>query len=80
MDSWFSECGNVFNEDIDCDRWAMQGECQLNRDWMSTNCAESCGLCDVRAEMNEPDEIHAGWCQEFQLTNESKLQTRLMFS
>ena len=42
----------------------MQGECQLNRDWMSTNCAESCGLCDVRAETDEPDEVHAGWCLE----------------
>ena len=39
-------CDNVgVLSDVKCDYWASRGECERNRDFMSTNCRRSCQRC-----------------------------------
>jgi prolyl 4-hydroxylase len=38
------KCRNVDN---DCSRWAAQGECESNEEWMQVNCAPACQTCHL---------------------------------
>ena len=39
---YFADCGNFYFTEEGCDKWAAGGSCG---DWMSANCAKSCGAC-----------------------------------
>lgn len=38
---------NCWNRHRDCTRWAMQGECETNTDWMRVNCGPACQSCHL---------------------------------
>ena len=40
------ECYNEYGNDLECDDWAKDDECQYNRDWMMFYCKKSCLKCD----------------------------------
>ena len=33
-----------------CSKWATDGECKSNRDWMNNNCRKSCNVCHLFTE------------------------------
>ncbi|XP_074642540.1 uncharacterized protein LOC141899859 [Tubulanus polymorphus] len=35
----------------DCQGWAAQGECEINVEWMKTNCKRTCGYCGCIDEL-----------------------------
>lgn len=38
---------NCWNRHQDCTIWALQGECEMNHDWMLVNCAPACQSCHL---------------------------------
>lgn len=39
-------------DEAKCNKWALEGECQINPDWMISNCRKSCRSC---VETKVPD-------------------------
>lgn len=48
------DCKNI-EDDKDCKKWALKGECITKKKWMHTNCKKSCQLC-VAADEPEKDD------------------------
>lgn len=45
---WFCfpvACENKHTDSSECDKWAAEGECQINPVWMPENCRKSCHMC-----------------------------------
>ena len=40
----FTDCVNI-EDDIDCEMWAMEGDCVNNSVWMNNNCRKACTKC-----------------------------------
>jgi len=36
------------DRDVDCGRWAVEGECEANHEWMSQHCQQSCRVCGMQ--------------------------------
>lgn len=45
-------CRNDHMDEAKCNKWALEGECQINPDWMISNCRKSCRSC---VETKVPD-------------------------
>ncbi|KAH3805530.1 hypothetical protein DPMN_133834 [Dreissena polymorpha] len=52
-------CSNKHTNAGECEKWAAEGECQINRVWMPENCRKSCHMCGksvvVITTTHEPD-------------------------
>ena len=67
-DEWFQECqgdecgysassrgnANCQDEQADCRKFALAGECKTNPSWMLQTCQQSCGLCFSKDPQDEP--------------------------
>ncbi|ESP04972.1 hypothetical protein LOTGIDRAFT_109273, partial [Lottia gigantea] len=47
-------CNNTHEDEEECDKWALEAECNINKIWMPKNCRKSCRLCD--ADITPPKE------------------------
>uniref|UniRef100_A0AC34Q7A1 ShKT domain-containing protein n=1 Tax=Panagrolaimus sp. JU765 TaxID=591449 RepID=A0AC34Q7A1_9BILA len=47
-----------FNENICCQFWGIQGQCNRNATWMACNCKVSCGYCI-------PQDYYYGTCDDY---------------
>ena len=56
----FSGCTD---SEVDCARWARQGECQNNPGFMLTGCRASCASCESEACHNTHDSCRA-WAEQ----------------
>ena len=56
----FSGCTD---SEVDCARWARQGECQNNPGFMLTGCRASCASCESEACHNKHDSCRA-WAEQ----------------
>lgn len=41
------DCSNSYGDDLKCQFWANQGECDNNKDWMLSNCRKACTRCEL---------------------------------
>lgn len=48
-------CKNI-EDDKDCQKWALKGECITKKTWMHKNCKKSCQLCVAADEPEEGDD------------------------
>lgn len=48
-------CKNI-EDDKDCQKWALKGECITKKTWMHKNCKKSCQLCVAADEPEEDDD------------------------
>ncbi|KAH3844576.1 putative tyrosinase-like protein tyr-3 [Dreissena polymorpha] len=66
-------CSNKHPNTEECDKWAAEGECQINQAWMPDNCRKSCRLCV------ECENIHNTLeCDNWALSNECSLNPNWM--
>lgn len=49
-------CVNQYYSDQKCDRWAGEGQCDLNPSWMLPNCYRSCACTDPDCSENQEDD------------------------
>lgn len=49
------DCKNI-EDDKDCKKWALKGECITKKKWMHTNCKKSCQLCVAADEPKKDDD------------------------
>ena len=47
-------CNNQHTDLAECEKWAAEGECQINSRWMPENCRKSCHMCNK--DINKPTE------------------------
>ncbi|XP_059148413.1 zinc metalloproteinase nas-13-like [Physella acuta] len=40
-----AECKNKWKNETECETWALNGECKINKHWMRKNCKKSCMNC-----------------------------------
>ena len=52
-----ASCTNAHSNEAECEKWAAEGECQINSRWMPKNCQKSCHMCgkDVDKPTETPD-------------------------
>ncbi|XP_055868375.1 balbiani ring protein 3-like [Biomphalaria glabrata] len=67
------KCGNIWSDE-DCSKWALRGECSLNKKWMEKNCKESCQKCSQNCTNIWPNKD----CDKWASRGECEINTKWM--